>query len=89
VQATYRKTSATKASVCTVATLRTGDTTAGRVTVTEEEVPLDDLPDEIRQAIINNPATPVTHDVRKEIERVAIKRAEEENIPVMDLGLRA
>jgi hypothetical protein len=87
LRATYRKTSPTTVTAETVATLRAGPTEAKRVTITEESVPIDDLPDEVRLSLINNPAMPVTRDLTKDIEEVAVKRAEEENIPVLELGL--
>jgi hypothetical protein len=88
IKAVYRKTSATKASVETISTIRTGQREVKRERVTEEEVPLDELPDEVREQIIRNPLAPVEVDLKADVERRVISRASEEGIKPQELDMK-
>ncbi len=88
IKASYIKTSPTTATVETVSTLRTGPQGATKLTVKEESVSLDDLPDEIREQLIRNPGSAVAADLGADVERMVANRAEEEGIPAQELALK-
>jgi hypothetical protein len=84
IKATYRKTSSTTVSVETVSLVRVDDTTAKKLTVSEQELPLDGMKDSVREQLIRNPSQPVVVDLRQDVEEFAKDRAQKEGL---DLGL--
>ncbi len=87
MKATYRKITPTTATVDTEATLAPGTSGKRILRVKEREVPLSDLPDEVRQQLEQG-ATTVEVDVAATVARRVADQAAMENIPLEDLDLR-
>ena len=87
MKATYRKATATTASVETEAILDPDTTGKRKLRVSEREVPLSDLPDEVRQELERG-ATTVEVDLADTITRRVAEQAAKDNIPIEELDLR-
>jgi hypothetical protein len=87
IKVVYKKTSATTATRETVSDLQSGPGQAKRVRVTEESIPLDELPADVRRQLISQPTQAVEKDMKDQVTKLVRQRAVDEGIPVQELGM--